>query len=64
MPAFDLALGLWMIWRPARMPHAFVAQPFGQVARDVAGAVVTQQSRLVNDMDLIAVSDVSAYGTK
>ncbi len=31
MPSFDLALGLRMIWRPARMFHAFVLQPFRQI---------------------------------
>ena len=27
VPVFDLALGLWMIWRPTRVLHAFVLQP-------------------------------------
>ena len=36
MPALDPALGLGMIRRTARMLHAFVVQPFSQIARDVA----------------------------
>ena len=27
MPAFDLALGLWVIWRTANMTHTIVAEP-------------------------------------
>ena len=40
MPTLDLALCLWVIRRPADMTHVPVLQPFGQVAGDVAGAVV------------------------
>ena len=47
MPTFDLALGLGMIRRTARVLHAFVLQPFSQVPRDVAGTVVAEQTRLV-----------------
>jgi hypothetical protein len=36
MPTLDLALGLRMIWRTARMLHAFVLQPLSQITRDVA----------------------------
>ena len=32
MPALDLALGLRMVWRTTRMLHAFVFQPFSQIA--------------------------------
>ena len=53
MPAFDLALGLGVVWRTARVLHAFVLQPFSQFARDVAGAIVAQQTRLMNDVDLV-----------
>lgn len=53
MPALDLALGLRMIWRTARVLHAFVLQPFGQLARDIAGSVVAQQSWFVEHMNLI-----------
>ena len=53
MPTFDLALGLGMIRRTARVLHAFVLQPFSQVPRDVAGTVVAEQTRLMDDVDLI-----------
>ena len=53
MPTFDLALGLGMIRRTARVLHAFVLQPFRQFARDVAGTVVAEQPWLVDDMDLV-----------
>ena len=32
MPPLDLALSLWMIRRATRMLHAFVLQPFSQIA--------------------------------
>ncbi len=40
MPPFDFALGLRMVRRSPDVPHISVAQPFGQFARDVAGAIV------------------------
>ena len=40
---FDLALGLRMIWRTAGVLHAFVLQPFSQLPRDVAGAVIAEE---------------------
>ena len=42
VPAFDLALGLRVIRRTARMLYAVIFQPFRQVARDIAGSVVTE----------------------
>ena len=54
VPAFDLSLCLGMIARATRVLHAFALQPFGQVTRDVAGPVVTEQSRFMNDVNLIA----------
>ena len=54
MPTFDLALGLGMVWCAARMLHAFALQPFSQFSRDVAGSVVAEQARLVNNVDLVA----------
>ena len=54
MPPLDLALRLGMVWRAARVLHAFVLQPFSKIARDIAGTVVAEQTWLVNDMDLIA----------
>ena len=44
MPAFDLALGLRMEWCTADMLHLVIFQPFGQIARDVTGSVVTEQT--------------------
>ena len=44
MSTLDLALGLWMIWRTARMLHALALQPLSQVARDVARSVVARCS--------------------
>ena len=35
MPTLYLALGLRVIWRTARVLHAFVLQPFGQVTGDI-----------------------------
>ena len=46
MPTFDLALGLGMIRCTARVLHALFLQPFGKFARDVAGSVVAEQTRL------------------
>ena len=52
MPSLDLALSLGVIRRTAGVFHAFVLQPFSQLSRDIAGAVITQQARLVGDMNL------------
>jgi len=54
MPTFDLTLGLRMIRRAARVLHAFVLQPFSKIARDIAGSIVAQQARFVDDVNLIA----------
>ena len=40
MPALDLALGHGVIGRAADVVHVLAVEPFGQVGRDVAGAVV------------------------
>ena len=53
MLPFDLALGLWMIGRATAVLHILVLQPFRQLPRDVAGAVITQQARFVDDMNLV-----------
>jgi hypothetical protein len=50
----DLALCLGMARRAAHMVHPAVVEPFGQFARDVAGAIVAEQSGLVIPMGLIA----------
>ena len=52
MPPLNLALSLGVIRRTTGVLHAFVLQPFSQLSRDVAGAVITQQARLVGDMNL------------
>ncbi len=38
------------VGRAARVFHAFALQPFSQIARDLVGAVVAEQARLVTDM--------------
>src|ERR1700704_28128 len=43
VPALDLALGHWMIGRAAQVLDAAGTEPFGQVARDIAGTVVRQK---------------------
>ena len=54
MPTFNFALGLWVEWRSANVIHFLILQPFGKVARDVAGSVVAQQSRHVPNDGLVA----------
>ena len=54
VPALDLALGLRMIRGTAYMIHLTVFQPVGQFSRDVTGAVVGEQARLVQNRCLIA----------
>ena len=52
MPTLDLALGLRMTWRTAQMLDVSLAKPFRQIARDVGWAIVGQQSRPMDDVDL------------
>ena len=40
VPSLDLALSLRMIRRAPDVSHFLVAQPFSQLARDIAGAVI------------------------
>ncbi len=54
MPTLDFALGLRMIRGAANVLHISIAEPFGEVAGDIAGPFVGQQPRLVNDCRLIA----------
>lgn len=54
MPALDLALSLRVEWRSADMVHLLILQPFGQIARDVAGTVVAEQTGFVPDHGLVA----------
>ena len=60
MPPLDLTLCLRMIWRTTKMLHVFVLQPFSQLARDVAGAVVAEQSWLMNDVNLVATRSLQS----
>jgi hypothetical protein len=53
MPALDLALRLRMSRCAAHMRDVAFAQPFRQIARDVGGAIVRQQARPMDDVDLI-----------
>ena len=46
MPAFDFSLGFWVELRAAFMRHFLPSQPIIQIARDVAGAVIIEQTRL------------------
>ena len=50
VPALDLALGLGMEGRAARMAHAQRPDPLCQFAGDIAGSVVRQQARFVSDV--------------
>ncbi len=50
----DLALCPGVVRGSADMVHALALEPFGQIAGDVAGAVVGEQSRLVPDLDAVA----------
>ena len=53
VPSFNFALGLQVIWRTPSVLHTLVAQPCGQFPRDVAGAVIAQEARFMNNMNLI-----------
>jgi hypothetical protein len=52
MPALDLALGHWMVRCAADMRHVLAIEPFRQVRRDVAGAVVGEKPWPVDDFCL------------
>ncbi len=54
MPALDLALSLRVEWRTANVTYLLFLQPFGQVARDLAGPVVAQQAWHVPNDGLVA----------
>ena len=50
MPAFDFALGLRVERCAPNMCHVLTFQPFCQIARDVTGSVVTEQTwHVAND---------------
>src|SRR3954470_589469 len=53
VPALDLALCLRMVGRTADVLHAFAVQPFSEIDGDVGRTIVRQQSRPVNDGDVV-----------
>ena len=53
MPAFDLALCLRMVGRAANVPHVLCSQPICQLSRDVAGTIIAEQARLMDDPCLV-----------
>ncbi len=54
VPAFDLALGLGMEGSATDMLDAAVLEPFRQIAGDVGGAVVAQQTWPMGDLGALA----------
>ena len=54
MPTLDLALGLGMQRSAPDVAHGLGLDIVGQFSRDVAGAIVAEQARLVVDVGLIA----------
>ena len=53
VPALDLALGHRMIGRTAQVFDVAGAEPFGQVAGDIAGTVVGQKTRSIGRLGLV-----------
>jgi hypothetical protein len=53
MPARDLALGHEVMGRAANATHILAIEPFGELGRDVARAVIRQEPRPVQDCGLI-----------
>lgn len=49
MPAFHLALCLRMVRRSANVFHLLCIQPLRQISRDVAGTIIAEQARLMDD---------------
>ena len=54
MPAFDLALCLWVIWRSMNMIHVVIIEPFSQITGYIGRAIVREQPWPMNHIDLIA----------
>ena len=54
VPAFDLALGLWMVRRTANVIHALVLEISGKIRGDVRRAIVAEQPRFLNDRRVVA----------
>ena len=55
MPALDLALGLWVEGCAAHVAHLVGVDVFGQLARNVAGAIVAEQAGPVQHIGVVAV---------
>src|SRR6266487_3419683 len=53
VPALDLALRHWMIGRTAQVLDLALVEPLGEIARDIAGTVIGQQSRSIREFGLI-----------
>ena len=60
MPTLDLALRHGVIRRAADMLHVLAVEPFGEVGRDVAGAVVGKKPRPMNDLCLARAEALKA----
>ena len=60
VPALDLALGHRMIGRAADVFDVTSTKPFGEVARDIAGAVVGQQPWSIGRLGLVQPALASA----
>ena len=54
MPSFDLALCLWMLGRAPNVTHFLSLQPICKLTRHVAGTIIAEQARLVNNPSLVA----------
>lgn len=54
MPAFDLALCLWLIGCAANVPHVLAIEPFSDFSREAPGTIVAKQARLMDDVCLVA----------
>ena len=52
MPALDLALGHRMVRCATDMRHVLAIEPFRQICRDVAGAVIGEKPWPVDDLRL------------
>jgi hypothetical protein len=61
MPPLDFALGLRMIGRASDMAHVVVFDIIGQLAGDVARAVVRQKPRFMDDVGLITARGYQSH---
>ena len=60
MPAFDFTLCLRMIWRAARVRHAFVFQILGQITGDVTGPIIRRAGHRPNRRAVAPSGDTHA----